>query len=867
MKTIFVSSTFKDMQFERDCLNTQVLPTVNEIAKKYGDSVALCDLRWGINTYGMSADQSDKKILNACLHEIDNCRPYMIVFLGERYGWVPGKRLLKRAIDDYAQLDLPDYDISVTALEIEYGAFLDPEQVSRTLFYFRENADGLTENYSEADALLRDKLTALKDRIKSIKGAHVHTYSLNFGTDREKPERLDELAEKIICDVSSLMLGEWEKFARLTEYEKEKQIQWAHAEKNAEVFYERYTKLSLCKYLLDKYLPFFFIVDSDGTGKTSLLSKIACDRRQEGIRVLPVFCGLTPLSSNLNGIVKYVINYLKEAFGDIFARFDTEVEGDTNYWREQFAAAMETCGRLEEKIELYFDEVNLLCADSVIDLPFFIKDLPENVSLVFSCESRRGLPENCLYVYGISSPDYFDTKHVMERQLKGTRKELDDEVLQEIFYKKGSLSPLYLKVILQRLALLNRTDFEQIAEKGGDITAIIDYQKQMIRGCSHSLGETCAQLVAAVCERINPTLGKCVADYIFASYDGVSEDWLRLLAESRDVKWIPLDFRIIMQFLEGLVFLRDNGKYDLVYGSIKSSFKVDGRVYPDLMRLIEGQKSLTDGDAAAYAYYCLRSENHGAYLNFILSHPQKWKVIADVTFNTLQYKFHYEMKSTRLEQFLKRWISNLLSDARQFDAFEALEEFIRNDYNGACLKNVYFWRVMAIEVYGDWETVNKIQRGAEESDGTLSEKNYDDFQQLLADWKNLQKNTPVAIRREHLIADKFREHEFEIAGRKFYFFNVPRADDSQLFFMRDDCVLLSFFRSSVSDHCTYDVAYNETDGSLTVTESDFDHYEVESDVSIYRFNDPLSADAQYELTRDTRRGAYNLPLHFVIKRT
>lgn len=867
MKTIFVSSTFKDMQFERDCLNTQVLPTVNEIAKKYGDSVALCDLRWGINTHGMSADQSDKKILNACLHEIDNCRPYMIVFLGERYGWVPGKLLLQRAIDGYAQLELPDYDISVTALEIEYGAFLDPEQFSRTLFYFRENADGLTEDYSEADALMRDKLTALKDRIKSVKGAHVHTYSLSRGADSVKPEGLDELAKKIIDDVTSLMIGDWEKFARLTEYEKEKLIQWAHAEKNAETFYERHTKLSLCKHLLDKYLPFFFIVDSDGTGKTSLLSKLACDRRQEGICVLPVFCGLTPLSGNPSGIVKYVINYLKEAFGDLFAQLDTKVEGDTDYWREQFAAAMQLCGRLEEKIEIYFDEVDLLCADSVVDLPFFITDLPDNVSLVFSCESRRCLPENCPYVYGISSPDYFDTKHIMESQLKGTRKELDDEVLQEIFYKRGSFSPLYLKVILQRLALLNRTDFEQIAEKGGDITAIIDYQKQMIRGCSHSLGETCAQLVEAVCERINPALGKCVADYVFASYDGVSEDWLRLLAEGRDVKWIPLDFRIIMQFLEGLVFLRDNGKYDLVYDSIKSSFKVDGRVYADLMRLIERQESLTDGDASAYVYYCLRSENHGAYLNLLLSHPQKWKVIADATFTTLQYKLHYEMRSTRLEQFLKRWIISLLSDAKELDAFEAFEEFIRNDYNGACLKNVYFWRVMAIEVYGDWETVNKIQRSDGQKDGTLSEKYYDYFQELIADWNKLQKSKPAAIRREHLIADKLREHEFAIAGRKFYFFNVPRADDSQLFFMRDDCVLLSFFRSSVGDHCTYGVVYDEKDGSLTVTESDFDHYEVESDVSIYRFCDPLSADPQYELTRETRRGAYNLPLHFVISRT
>ena len=35
MKTVFVSSTFTDMQAERDLLNTRVLPAVNEAAKKY----------------------------------------------------------------------------------------------------------------------------------------------------------------------------------------------------------------------------------------------------------------------------------------------------------------------------------------------------------------------------------------------------------------------------------------------------------------------------------------------------------------------------------------------------------------------------------------------------------------------------------------------------------------------------------------------------------------------------------------------------------------------------------------------------------------------------------------------------------------
>lgn len=864
MKTIFVSSTFRDMQFERDCLNTQVLPSINELAKKYGDSVALCDLRWGINTYGMSAEQSDKKILDACLHEIDNCRPYMIVFLGERYGWVPGKQLIKRAIDNYSQLELYDYDISVTALEIEYGAFFDPEQFSRTLFYFRENSNNLPEGYSEVDVDLRDKLTALKNKIKAAKGAHVYSYNLKWSAENEKPEGLNELAEKIISDLSALMIEEWEKLARLTEFERENLIQWSHAQKNSAAFYGRHTKLNLCKFLLDNRQPFYFLVDSDGAGKTALISKLAYDRAQAGINVLPVFCGLTSLSSNQIKIVKFVIGYFKETFGSLFAQFDLDAEGDTDYWRCQFASAMNICGQIDAKIELYFDEVDLLCTDSVTNLPFFCKNIPQNVSLVFSCASRKFLPQNCPYLCGISSPDYFDTKHIMEKQLTGTRKELDDEVLQEIFYKKDSSSPLYLKMVLQRLALLNRTDFNQIAENGGDISAIIDYQKKVIRNCGHSLGEMCSQLVKVVCERINPHLGKYIVDYVCASYRGLSEETLKNLLERKKVQWLPLDFRIIIQFLEGLIFLRSNGRYDLVYNSIKTSFKVNSEVYSDLINLLETQEGLSDEDTAAYIYYCLCSENYRAYLRLLLSYPAKWKVAAASTFNTLRHKFNYEMNSSGLEDYMIKWARNLLNEANACGATEALKNFFRREYNEACLSNVFFWRVMAKEVYGDWDIVDKIQSRSQAQSEGLPENYCDNLQNLVKQWEHLQKSNQPITRHEHLISKQFRKHEFEIKGRKFYFFNVPRADDRQLFFMRDNCVLLSFYRSTVGDHCTYDVVYDGEKGSLTVTESDFCHYDVESDISIYKFDDPLSEAPKYQLIRDTRRGAYNLPLHFRI---
>ena len=50
MRSIFVSSTFKDMQYERDLLNKYIFPEINEIARKYKEEIHFTDLRWGVNT-------------------------------------------------------------------------------------------------------------------------------------------------------------------------------------------------------------------------------------------------------------------------------------------------------------------------------------------------------------------------------------------------------------------------------------------------------------------------------------------------------------------------------------------------------------------------------------------------------------------------------------------------------------------------------------------------------------------------------------------------------------------------------------------------------------------------------------------------
>lgn len=129
---VFVSSTFRDMQAERDELVLRVFPELRKRCRERGVIWGEVDLRWGVT----DEQSAEGKVLPLCLAEIRRCRPYFIGLLGERYGWVPD--------------DIPDELIeqepwlaehrerSITELEIIHGVLADPGMSDHAFFYFRD---------------------------------------------------------------------------------------------------------------------------------------------------------------------------------------------------------------------------------------------------------------------------------------------------------------------------------------------------------------------------------------------------------------------------------------------------------------------------------------------------------------------------------------------------------------------------------------------------------------------------------------------------------------------------------------------------------------------------------------------------------
>ncbi len=131
---VFISSTFRDMQAEREELVKRVFPELRRRCEERGVAWSEVDLRWGVT----DEEKAEGAVLPICLAEIERSRPYFIGLIGDRYGWIP----------DEIDVDLRTRESwldgvtgrSVTELEILHGVLNDPTMAGHAFFYLRDPA-------------------------------------------------------------------------------------------------------------------------------------------------------------------------------------------------------------------------------------------------------------------------------------------------------------------------------------------------------------------------------------------------------------------------------------------------------------------------------------------------------------------------------------------------------------------------------------------------------------------------------------------------------------------------------------------------------------------------------------------------------
>ena len=198
---VFISSTFCDMQAERDYLVNKVFPKIRVAAEKRGVNFVEVDLRWGIT---QEKEGQSGKVVYSCLKEIENSRPFFIGLLGDRYGWCPTSGDLldnEEFRRNYAWItDDIHQHLSITEIEMQYGVLRSKHPVNAS-FYIKKSCQQISQPslLSKLFGNLTDeqKLARLKKKIRSQRTYPYYEYESIEELGSQVEQALMELLNKL----------------------------------------------------------------------------------------------------------------------------------------------------------------------------------------------------------------------------------------------------------------------------------------------------------------------------------------------------------------------------------------------------------------------------------------------------------------------------------------------------------------------------------------------------------------------------------------------------------------------------------------------------------------------------------------------
>ncbi len=618
MKSIFVSSTFRDMQAERDMLAMKVIPELNVYAQNFGESIRFVDLRWGVNTTDLDSDEGSKKVLSVCFDEIDNTRPYMIILVGERYGWIPTKELIKNAAEKKKH-ELYDYEKSVTELEIEYGALADKGQLDQCLFYFREELkkevlpNDIRGTYIEQDLAVEKKLKVLKERIKAS-GAVVKHYACEWDDQKNELFVPESFAKTVMQDVARLFERDFEKLINLTWQQREELSANLLAEQKAVQFSARYDILDeYIKKIKDQNTKIFLLRGESGSGKSTIMAKLSKEVSKNDSTFF-FASGNSAYSQNAFDMLKQIVFKLEtllgatEHFGTIEsivgANANLNVENNIDKWVEKFEELAYLYENSNSKhLYIFCDAIDQLSDDDTVrNFSWLPATVFSKITVVISMLDNFELPmfmpmQKQIHTQVLSSLKRNEIPKVIDSIVSANGKELPDMITKKLSDVKNAKNPLYISMALQRLMMLDSSDFSQIAAGGNDMTAINAYMLKLIDDFPVNTEEMSAFVLKEAAERIDETFCNHVSSLLSVSRRGLRDTDLQVLFSQDDSRFSAVDLSLFTKYMQNFFMRRDDGRLDFTHRVIRLGLlnNVDFKRYN--AKILEHLKMLPDNDA------------------------------------------------------------------------------------------------------------------------------------------------------------------------------------------------------------------------------------------------------------------------------
>ena len=558
--TIFVSSTFVDMNEERDILNSYVLPKLNEHFNSKRIIIQLVDLRWGVRTAEIEDEfDRDNKVLSVCFDEIDRSQPFFVAFLGDRYGYDElDRNIIDANLYKFSNTFLSEdlYGKSVTELEILYGALLRPEkQLSNSLFCIR-NTDysGMSEKTMEEYTLGISKMNSLRKKIvdtcnKFNQKDNIVDYCVSgWNNETKKFESFDKvrfgelLYNKLVTTLSEHFesLDETElSFPEQLLYEQETFLNNGDTaigmEKRVNEFLKQSCQLNI-------------IQGESGIGKTTLLKYLARIIAPDKKKIVLYYnAGLSARCRNIKNMlicwiwqIKQIVNIKVNDVNDINNLNEEELRNAL----EQLLQKVAEQGR---EPWIIIDTYEAIYRNAVSESLSFLRYAKKSfVSTQFDTHIHfyRDLDFNVMVLQGL---DLEEAEKMMMGLFAQFHKEWHQNLWNIIVDKfEGPISPLWIELATDMLSSLSSQDFLKIKSLQSDSInaseALYNYLVSLVKAFPSSVPQMFAELYNKILDEEGwSILDQFYLWYISLSRNGIRESDLAALTKQTN-GWDPLLF-------------------------------------------------------------------------------------------------------------------------------------------------------------------------------------------------------------------------------------------------------------------------------------------------------------------------------------
>jgi tetratricopeptide (TPR) repeat protein len=576
------------MQAERDALRDFVLPRVNEFSAKYGRAVEIIDLRWGVDTASVSEAEQNQKVLRTCLDEIKRSRPFFLGLIGDRYGWAPPRPYMESALEA-AHFSIEDTNMSVTALEIEYGV-LRSKNPPVCLFYFRESPD-----YAVMPEKLRliyqdgtegcSKLAKLKEEIRArfahdIKSyaAEVHETGLVVSKD---------WADIVAADIIVKLREEWGEPSDTPPdwKEQEREMQEVFCESRTAHFAGRTAAISdMTAFCLGgKTAPQILMIQGEaGSGKSGLLCKVT-DEIEGKCLLLPFSCGISSRSSLVENMLRYFIFLICEKLA-----LEDDSDAITKFQdiKDRFIELLFTASKKTRVVAVVDALDQLAGSDEARRMLWISGRLPENFRLL--CSIIDGPETEVIKQFGgevrpVTPVNKEDEAAIIHGIASRQHKQISGAVVEHILQKQtpdgvyAAQNPLYLSLITQDLVMMDRYELETVQKYMEDGASQPEALAKFMRERINETPGDPESAYLAILGRMEKLIGKDfvrgVCGMIAVSRSGLRESDIEGAFREMGMDFNPADFSWLRQMMRGHVSQGDMQQWDFSHQSLRRALR------------------------------------------------------------------------------------------------------------------------------------------------------------------------------------------------------------------------------------------------------------------------------------------------------